>query len=101
MSSANDKRLYSVDALRGFDMLLIIGLGSLLWNVGALHSGSSWGRELQAQMGHAAWEGLHAYDLIFPVFVYISGVCMKCGCYVEFRAAFKKNNCPNVKDRRW
>lgn len=31
----------------------------------------------------------------------ISGVCMKCGCYVEFRAAFKKNNCPNVKDRRW
>ena len=31
----------------------------------------------------------------------ISGVCMKCGCYVEFRAAFKKNNCPNTKDRRW
>ncbi len=31
----------------------------------------------------------------------ISGVCMKCGCYVEFRAAFKKNHCPNVKDRRW
>lgn len=31
----------------------------------------------------------------------ISGVCMKCGCYVEFRAAFKKNNCPNAKDRRW
>lgn len=31
----------------------------------------------------------------------ISGVCMKCGCYVEFRAAFKKQNCPNIKDRRW
>ena len=31
----------------------------------------------------------------------ISGVCMKCGCYVEFRAAFKKNNCPNAKDKRW
>ncbi len=31
----------------------------------------------------------------------ISGVCMKCGCYVEFRAAFKKNNCPNIMDRRW
>ncbi len=31
----------------------------------------------------------------------IAGVCMKCGCYVEFRAAFKKNNCPNAKDRRW
>ncbi len=31
----------------------------------------------------------------------ISGVCIKCGCYVEFRAAFKKQNCPNAKDRRW
>ncbi len=31
----------------------------------------------------------------------ISGVCMKCGCYVEFRAAFKSQKCPNVKDRKW
>lgn len=31
----------------------------------------------------------------------ISGVCMKCGCYVEFRAAFKKQKCPDVKNRRW
>ena len=31
----------------------------------------------------------------------ISGVCMKCGCYVEFRAAFKKQNCPDVKNRKW
>lgn len=31
----------------------------------------------------------------------ISGVCMKCGCYVEFRAAFKKQNCPNANNRKW
>ncbi len=31
----------------------------------------------------------------------ISGVCMKCGCYVEFRAAFIKNKCPDTKNRRW
>lgn len=31
----------------------------------------------------------------------ISGVCKKCGCYVEFRAAFKKMKCPNVADRKW
>ena len=31
----------------------------------------------------------------------ISGICMKCGCYVEFRAAFKSMKCPNVKDRKW
>lgn len=31
----------------------------------------------------------------------ISGVCMKCGCYVEFRAAFKKQKCPDVSGRKW
>ncbi|MBQ8332464.1 MAG: hypothetical protein IJX93_01665 [Clostridia bacterium] len=31
----------------------------------------------------------------------ISGICMKCGCYVEFRAAFKKMKCPNPGDRKW
>ncbi len=31
----------------------------------------------------------------------LSGVCMKCGCYVELRAAFKKNKCPDVRGKRW
>ncbi len=31
----------------------------------------------------------------------ISGVCMKCGCYVEFRAAFKNQKCPDTKGRKW
>lgn len=28
------------------------------------------------------------------------GTCLKCGCYVELRAAIKKNHCPLVK-RAW
>ena len=31
----------------------------------------------------------------------ISGICMKCGCYVEFRAAYKRMKCPNAADRKW
>lgn len=31
----------------------------------------------------------------------ISGVCMKCGCYVEFRAAFRNRKCPDTKSRKW
>jgi len=31
----------------------------------------------------------------------ISGICIKCGCYVEFRAAFRQMKCPNVSDRKW
>ncbi|MBR0535129.1 MAG: hypothetical protein IIX14_01990 [Clostridia bacterium] len=31
----------------------------------------------------------------------ISGMCLKCGCYVEFRAAFKDKRCPDSKGGRW
>ena len=31
----------------------------------------------------------------------ISGTCIKCGCYVEFRAAFRNKKCPDTKNRKW
>ncbi len=31
----------------------------------------------------------------------VGGVCMKCGCYPEFRAAFIKNKCPDVASKKW
>lgn len=31
----------------------------------------------------------------------IGGVCIKCGCYVEFRAAYKNKKCPDAKRRAW
>ncbi len=31
----------------------------------------------------------------------IAGVCFKCGCYVELRAALKDKNCPNYDNRQW
>lgn len=29
----------------------------------------------------------------------VSGTCLKCGCYPEFRAAFVRNDCPAKKWR--
>lgn len=31
----------------------------------------------------------------------LGGICMKCGCYPEFRAAFRKNRCPNPTGDAW
>lgn len=31
----------------------------------------------------------------------ISGMCRKCGCYIEIRARLKNTNCPNYDDRKW
>jgi predicted Zn-ribbon and HTH transcriptional regulator len=31
----------------------------------------------------------------------ISGMCRKCGCYVEVRARMKNSSCPDFDDRKW
>lgn len=31
----------------------------------------------------------------------ISGMCRKCGCYVEIRARLKNQSCPNYDDKKW
>ena len=69
------ERLYSLDTLRGFDMLWIIGGGAL---IGALAkaTGWNWVEILDHQMHHAKWEGFHFEDLIFPLFMFISGVAI-------------------------
>ena len=63
------KRLYSLDALRGFDMFWITGGGALV----AALAGNSW---LGHQMHHVEWVGFHFEDLIFPLFMFISGVAI-------------------------
>ncbi|GAB4138954.1 MAG: DUF5009 domain-containing protein [Sphingomonadales bacterium] len=68
-------RLASLDALRGFDMAWIIG-GDALAHLLALATGWQVLQTLSAQMRHAAWQGFHAYDLIFPLFMFLSGVSL-------------------------
>ncbi len=69
------ERLASLDVLRGFDMLWIIGGGSLILS---LFKTTQWGwlQPIAEQMEHVKWEGFHFYDLIFPMFMFISGVAI-------------------------
>lgn len=63
----------SVDALRGFDMMWIVGAGSL---VGALQKMNQnvVTSTLATQLEHVAWRGFRFYDCIFPLFVFLMGV---------------------------
>src|SRR5450759_3924766 len=69
------QRLASLDVLRGFDMLWIIGGGSLIV---ALAKTTEWGwlQAIAEQMEHVKWDGFHFEDLIFPMFMFISGVAI-------------------------
>jgi len=68
-------RLKSLDALRGFDMFWIIG------GEGIIHSlkeatGWGWTVWMSTQLDHVQWNGFRFYDLIFPLFLFLSGVTM-------------------------
>jgi predicted acyltransferase len=68
-------RLHSLDALRGFDMFWITGGGYLI-TVLAQYTHVGWLKALAEQMEHVDWAGFHFEDLIFPLFMFISGVAI-------------------------
>ena len=71
--SPSPQRLESLDVLRGMDMFLLTVLGPL---VGAFaRTGQySWLEPVLTQFDHVAWEGFRLWDLIMPLFMFLSGV---------------------------
>src|SRR5262245_23811620 len=68
-------RIDSIDALRGFDMFWIIGGDHLLRSLPNIHDDVIT-HNLANQMEHVPFAGLHAYDLIYPIFVFVVGVAI-------------------------
>jgi predicted acyltransferase len=65
-------RLMSVDALRGFDMFWIIGGSAVITGLAKALGGPL--DFLLPQFEHVPWQGLHFFDLIWPLFMFIVGV---------------------------
>ena len=66
------ERLESLDILRGADMFLLLFLGPVLRGVCKLFpDGLGW---LSHQLQHVAWEGFVAWDIIMPLFLFMSGI---------------------------
>lgn len=56
-------------------MFWIVGGSNLIVALAALQA-FAWMQPLAVQMTHVAWEGFRFYDLIFPLFMFISGVAI-------------------------
>lgn len=83
------KRLLSLDALRGFDMFFIMGGEALVIALSAFLPGSA-AAFVAEQMGHKAWHGLAAYDLIFPLFLFLAGVSLPFSLSKQFSCGKSK-----------
>src|SRR6187551_1256203 len=73
-SAVVPKRLLCVDALRGFDMLWIIGGGDVIISSAKAYP-NSFTNTLAEHFDHQ-WGTFHFYDIIMPLFMFIVGVVM-------------------------
>ncbi|HEX7789762.1 MAG TPA: DUF5009 domain-containing protein [Afipia sp.] len=72
-------RIASVDALRGFSMFAVLGADIVARSISDMlsHAGpllAAFGVFLAAQFTHADWHGARFYDLVFPLFIFVTGV---------------------------
>jgi predicted acyltransferase len=97
-AKSKSSRLWSLDALRGFDMFWIVsgegifhGIANGImtkyqlnrntdnWQIGITDQLNFFERlavGISNQLHHSVWDGFTFYDLIFPLFIFIAGVSM-------------------------
>ena len=68
-------RLLSLDALRGFDMFWIIGGQEIIKGLAQVFPGKLSDIAV-GQLEHVRWQGLHFYDVIWPLFMFMVGVSL-------------------------
>ena len=67
------QRLESLDVLRGFDLFLLVGLESVMHQLSGTIQTPSF-HSFMWCFTHADWEGFSSWDLIMPLFMFMSGI---------------------------
>lgn len=68
-------RLASLDILRGFDLFLLVFLQPVIVAVG-LQMDADWMDAVLYQFDHEVWEGFRAWDIVMPLFLFMTGAAM-------------------------
>ena len=88
-SNFDDKRLMSLDALRGFDMFWIMG-GAEIFVALAAVTGWPVLQWWSTQMEHVSWHGFAFFDMIFPLFLFIAGISFPFSYAKNYNGSDKK-----------
>ncbi|WP_313259533.1 DUF5009 domain-containing protein [Sphingobacterium sp.] len=67
------QRLESLDILRGLDLFLLVFLQPVLMSVGQIWDNPAY-HSMLTQFEHEAWEGFRLWDLIMPLFLFMTGI---------------------------
>lgn len=74
-TTPSGKRLESLDALRGLDLFFLVALGPLMHSL-ARASHAEWLEKSMWIFNHVSWGGFSPWDLIMPLFLFMSGISM-------------------------
>lgn len=69
------RRLVSLDALRGLDMLVIVGGAAVVRELARTTEHPAL-VAVAHQLEHVEWHGFRFYDLVFPLFLFLSGATL-------------------------
>lgn len=69
------QRLESLDALRGLDLFLLLFLQPVMVTIAGVYS-APWYQAIMHQLDHEVWEGFRLWDLIMPLFLFMTGAAM-------------------------
>lgn len=71
--ASSSSRLDSLDVLRGMDMFLLTVIGPITYAF-AETGDYQWMQPILTQFEHVEWEGFRLWDIIMPLFMFLSGV---------------------------
>lgn len=70
-----NKRLESLDALRGFDLFCLVALSDLVEELAEVVD-KPWMGTVMKCFTHKTWEGFSPWDLVMPLFMFMAGVAI-------------------------
>ncbi len=73
--SGSGARLESLDILRGLDLFMLVFFQPVLFSV-AKCTDASWIHHIVYHFDHEAWEGFRCWDLVMPLFLFMTGTAM-------------------------
>ena len=69
------KRIESLDILRGLDLFLLVFFQPVLMQI-CSRVDTPWLNTIATWFSHAEWEGLHLWDMVMPLFLFMAGASM-------------------------
>lgn len=82
------KRIESLDILRGLDLFLLVFFQPVLMQICA-RVDAPWVKTIGQWFSHADWEGLHLWDMVMPLFLFMAGASMPFA-FSKYRTAESK-----------